>query len=68
MFIQKMYKIHDFLYASIDLIPSQSFDGKDQIKQVYIITDEHIQEIDAYDTITSETYEEAHEELKSLQC
>ena len=68
MFIQKMYKIHDFLYASIDLIPSQSFDGKDQTKQVYIITDEHIQEIDAYDTITYETYEEAHEELKSLQC
>jgi hypothetical protein len=68
MFIQKMLKIHDFLYASVDLIPSNSFDGKDQIKEVYIITDEHIQEIDAYDTITYETYEEAEEELQAMQC
>ena len=66
MFIQKMYKIHDFLYSSVDLIPSQSFDGKDRIKEVYIITNEHIQEIDAYDTIIYKTYEEADEELKAM--
>lgn len=61
-----MYKIHDFLYASLDLIPSQSFDGKDKIKQVYIITDEHTQEVDACDTIIYHTYEEAEEELKAM--
>lgn len=66
MQIQKMYLIHDFLYASLSLIPVNSLDGKDTIKTVYILTEAPETELDAYETYIYSTYEEAENELKAM--
>lgn len=40
MWIQKVFSIHDWLYASQDQIPQRSFDGKDTLDTRYIVTPE----------------------------
>ena len=36
MITKKMYLIHDFLYKAIRDIPTESFDGKSKLKEVYV--------------------------------
>lgn len=40
--IQKVYLIHDYLYADKSMIPKESFDEKDTVKEKFIIVDERI--------------------------
>ncbi|MGC5327018.1 hypothetical protein [Brevibacillus sp. SYSU BS000544] len=48
-FVQKVYLLHDCLYSSRDLIPKNYFDGKDSVKEVYVVTDTLITEANASD-------------------
>lgn len=61
--IQKVYLIHDYLYASLNPIPSKSFDGKDQPKEVYIHIEQDITELSSEKIIFYHSYEEAQKQL-----
>lgn len=64
--IQKVYLLHDYLYASIDLIPAESLDGKDQPAIRYITVSEPITELDSTDRFIYKTEAEAREALSEL--
>lgn len=62
-----MYEIHDWFYESKNLIPEASLDGKDYIKERYVIVEDKQldkKEIDAYDVIfIADTLKDAEAEL-----
>lgn len=61
--IQKVYLIHDYLYADKRIIPKELFDGKDTVKEKFIIVDERITSEPSEWHVLYDTYNEAKLEL-----
>jgi hypothetical protein len=68
MIIKKMYEIHNWFYESKELIPEFSFDGKDVVKEKYVLLhdeDKDLKDINAYDVpYFGDTLAEVEQELK----
>jgi hypothetical protein len=64
MIIQKVYLIHDWLYASKSLIPAYSLDGKDYPSEYYIITQEPITEAQTMGIYMYDSIQEAIEGME----
>ncbi|MGM0924039.1 MAG: hypothetical protein ACQEWW_23010 [Bacillota bacterium] len=65
MIIKKMYLIHNWFYEKKELVPSEHYDGKDELTERYVLLHEDVQDINAYEVpYVAKTLKEAQEELK----
>lgn len=61
-----MYLLHNWFYEKKELIPADHFDGKDTILERYVLLEEDVKEINAYEVaFFTKTLEEAQDELKN---